>query len=1148
MKSEAAVRTQSKTSMIENNLGRQKGHTSTILWNWEKTAWAALLLLAVFSRFYDLGARVISHDESLHTYYSWQLYRGQGFQHTPMMHGPLQFHALALSYFLFGASDVTARLPAAVFGVMAVGLVWFLRRWLGRSGALAAGVLMTISPSLLYYSRYVRNEAFVVVWALIMAIAMFNYWKARDKRWLYAMAAVLALHHATKEVAFIYDAIWMVFLGLVFVADMDRVQWNRRKLRFVFRGLLVGAAVFAVLTPMFQQWGGDLSAMYMENGAQATVKDAIDIDNESEILPVGVATGNANLGAYISGGMTMIFLVGAFAIAVLGAREEARRLASLDLLVVFGTLVLPQLVAFPVKLLLRSDPLDYSVTGMWTTGPVLLGLMLISVAVGALWEWRKWIVIATIYYGLYIVLFTTVFTNGNGLASGVVGSLGYWLDQQAVERGSQPWYYYMVVVIPMYEYLPALGSLMCAWFGMRKVRSRLSRNRTNAASDGNAPRVTDLGSNSFPAMRFIMVWAVLAILSYSLAGEKMPWLVVHIALPMILLSGWAIGILVERVDWRRIRTSGGAVAVVSLAACVSGVMHIGAQLAWGIGPFQGLEVAELDATMGFLSAATIILAGVVGLRIVARRFGYSGLADVVALCAVGLAIIVTAHTSIFANYINYDNQTEFINYASGAPGIRVVMDQVEEISRRTTDGLDIRVAYDDDVSWPFTWYLRDYRNQIYFGGQPSRETFRDTPLVIAGDSNWARVEPLLANKYQSFEYIRMWWPTQEYFNLTPDRIRGAMGDRRYREALWRIWLWRDYDLYGELTNVDFSLSNWPVVDKMRLYVDRDIATMLWSLGLEPAESEVAAVPEEFEQNWRSVAAEVMWGKHGSGGGELEQPRGVAIGPEGFVYVADTFNHRVQKFDPNGKSVTEWGVYGSPGSEDAGAIVLNEPWGIAVSSDRYVYVADTWNHRIQKFTSEGEFVTSWGGFGDGSDMLSMWGPRSVAIGPKGRVYVADTGNKRISVFDDDGNPLLTIGSGGSRDGEIDEPVGVAVSSNGEVYIADTWNQRVQVFGSDGAYLRQWDVFGWFGQSLDNKPYLALDHRNNVYISDPEGYRILVSDSEGNPLMSWGDYGAADDGFILPAGIALSTRGDVYVVDSGNHRIMKFAVEGLWGLRE
>lgn len=114
---------------------------------------ALMILLAIATRFYNLGERVMSHDESLHTYFSWLLYRGQGYEHSPMMHGPFQFHLVALSYFLFGVSDFTSRIPAAVFSIATIWMVWYWRRYLGKWGSLIAGFLMVISPYMLYYGR-----------------------------------------------------------------------------------------------------------------------------------------------------------------------------------------------------------------------------------------------------------------------------------------------------------------------------------------------------------------------------------------------------------------------------------------------------------------------------------------------------------------------------------------------------------------------------------------------------------------------------------------------------------------------------------------------------------------------------------------------------------------------------------------------------------------------------------------------------------------------------------------------------------------------------------------------------------------------------------------------------------------------------------
>ncbi len=115
-------------------------------WDAEKVAWAVLLIVTVLSRLIGLGDRAMSHDESLHTVYSWQLYDGQGYKHDPMMHGPLKFHLTALAYFLFGVNDWSSRVEVALFGIVMVWLAWLLRPWLGKVGAFLAGLMFAISP------------------------------------------------------------------------------------------------------------------------------------------------------------------------------------------------------------------------------------------------------------------------------------------------------------------------------------------------------------------------------------------------------------------------------------------------------------------------------------------------------------------------------------------------------------------------------------------------------------------------------------------------------------------------------------------------------------------------------------------------------------------------------------------------------------------------------------------------------------------------------------------------------------------------------------------------------------------------------------------------------------------------------------------
>jgi DNA-binding beta-propeller fold protein YncE len=207
----------------------------------------------------------------------------------------------------------------------------------------------------------------------------------------------------------------------------------------------------------------------------------------------------------------------------------------------------------------------------------------------------------------------------------------------------------------------------------------------------------------------------------------------------------------------------------------------------------------------------------------------------------------------------------------------------------------------------------------------------------------------------------------------------------------------------------------------------------------------------------------------------------------------------------------------------------EPWGIAVGPDGSVYVADTWNHRVQKFSADGQFITMWGTFGQAETPTSFWGPRALAFDSKGNLFVTDTGNKRVVIFDADGNFISQFGVVGMEAGEFDEPVGIAISKDDIVYVADTWNQRIQAFMSDanGTYspLVSWDVVGWYGQSLDNKPYLAIGQNDHIFASDPEGYRILEFSATGEFIRYWGEFSTGPDGLNLPVGVVVDAGGGI-----------------------
>jgi streptogramin lyase len=207
------------------------------------------------------------------------------------------------------------------------------------------------------------------------------------------------------------------------------------------------------------------------------------------------------------------------------------------------------------------------------------------------------------------------------------------------------------------------------------------------------------------------------------------------------------------------------------------------------------------------------------------------------------------------------------------------------------------------------------------------------------------------------------------------------------------------------------------------------------------------------------------------------------------------------------------------------------------------VADTWNHRVERFDKTGKFLGKWGGFVDAKGQVgvqpgSFWGPRDLAVAPNGNVVVSDAGNKRIQVFDSEGRFITMFGGDGTDPGKLKEPVGLAVDSEGNVYVADTWNHRIQKFDSQYKPVAQFPVAGWESQSVANKPYLSVDSTGRIYFTVPEKRQFVVIRPNGQQEGVKGAQGTDPASFGLPVGIVVAPQGDVYVADTGNSRILKY----------
>lgn len=1095
---------------------------------WEMILIAVVLALTVFTRFYLLGLRVMSHDETSHVYFSWLLSQGKGYRHDPITHGPLQFHLIAWSYFLFGDNDFTARVPAATLSVLAVAFLWFYRKILGRFGYLVGMIFLLISPYILYYGRYARNEALIGFFAVLLWWGILNYLQTRQPRYLIWVTIASVLHFISKETAYIYTAQALIFLTFYILSTLLKKPWRIESYRVLFLSILIASLILLTLA---------IGITLIDRNPQPGLQQP-NLPLDQQGLPPAIATASISMIAIaILGILACIYIVlrGYSWSALLNE-------PSFDLAILLGTQVLPLLAPFPVKFLGR-DPIDYSSTQniMFVASFVVL-LSLLAIGIGLAWRPKIWMINTTIFYSIFVLFYSTIFTNGFGIFTGLVGSLGYWLDQQGVNRGSQPWYYYSFIQIPIYEYLPLLGVIFSILYVLWKRRRESTADHKSEQTEiSSQTSEKGLASQNRLTFFFFLYWSLTSLIAFTIAGEKMPWLTFHITLPMILLTSWAIGRVLEAIRWKAIiRRQGWLLALVFGLFLIS--FSTTFTLALGANPpFQGKELNQLEATTSFLSALVFTLFSGGYLYYAFRTWKPLEALKICILTGFLFLAILTVHTSVLANFINYDNATEYLVYAHSARGPKDILEQIEEISRRTTGGLAIRVAYDDETTYPYWWYFRNYPNQQYYGDAPTRE-LRNVPIILVGEKNYGKIEAVVGQAYHSFDFIRLWWPNQDYFDLNWQRIREALSSPEMRQAIFEIWLYRNYTRYGQLTGKDMSLTNWYPSSRMRLYIRKDIVTSLWNYGSMPAEVNIPADPYEGKQA-RVQPAKIIGGS-GTEPGRFQRPRDLAIAPDGSLYVVDSENHRIQHLDPDGNVLHIWGAFGDSTSGEAPGGTFNQPWGIAIDQAGFVYIADTWNHRVQKFTADGQFITQWGYFGQAESPTAFWGPRDIAIDPQNRLFVSDTGNKRIVVFDSEGNYLTSYGHAGLLPGEFDEPVGLAFGPDSRFYVADTWNQRIQVFSIDEQlnfiFQNSWEIFGWYGQSLDNKPYLAVDDKNFVYCTDPEGFRILQFNANGDFIQYWGEAGQGPGNFSLPASLAIDPSGGIWVTDAGSSQILHFSI--------
>ena len=626
---------------------------------WYGGAFALIVLIALILRLWGLDGRAMHYDESLHLHYSWSLAVGDGYSHSPWMHGPFQVHLTALVFKLFSDSDFTGRLAYAVFGAVLVALPYFFRAYIGRGGAIIAAVLLTLSPSVLYLSRLGRNEILMAVWAVAILVLLWRYMNEGKDRYLYLLAGVLALAFASKETAYFLVATFGIALFVIAAPEIVPLMLRRMKLKDI-SGPTVLLLLLATLT--LPLWSA-----VVETGLP--VWEAPFVNFPVIPIPAGVS-------ALLTAALLLTPLVLARYTSWGRQRWRLLVIAAPAASLAYGVFALAS----------GSVPHGYVISLA-----VILGALCISVYIGLLWDWRRWLLCAgiffliwaafhTSFFGAFVShgsvcqaadvggLFQTLCSKFGGLYTGAWQGLAYWIPQHEVSRANQPWFYY-VMVGSVYEFLPLLFGSVGVLYYLRKVDL--------------------LGL-------MLAFWAVSSFFIYSIAGERMPWLVVNFAVPFILVTAKFTGDVLEQMPWRRVlRPLPAVIFLLAPVGIAAGVYLLQAYLAeQGLGPWE----------LAFLVLLVVSALGVLAALLLNRSSAILNMK----MAGLGIGVLLLAFSAFVAFRANYsydDSPVELIVYSQGSADlVRTAASLQSDVITGDQDEQVVGVDY--EVWYPFNWYVR----------------------------------------------------------------------------------------------------------------------------------------------------------------------------------------------------------------------------------------------------------------------------------------------------------------------------------------------------------------------------------------------------------------------------------------------------------
>ena len=261
---------------------------------------------------------------------------------------------------------------------------------------------------------------------------------------------------------------------------------------------------------------------------------------------------------------------------------------------------------------------------------------------------------------------------------------------------------------------------------------------------------------------------------------------------------------------------------------------------------------------------------------------------------------------------------------------------------------------------------------------------------------------------------------------------------------------------------------------------------------------------------------------------LNNPWGVVITKNEEIVVAENGAHCITILNKEGKKVKSFGTRGIKEGQ------FTYPHGVAISHDGYILVTD--NHRLQKLTFEGDCVKSVGSSKTGNGPLQLNVPIGMTVHPTtGQIFIADNDNHRIQVLDKDLAYSHSFGKRGSSPEQFNDPWDVTFHNEGYLYVADSDNHCIKKFTSTEQYISTFSSCGSNPGKISCPSSIIIDN-NLLYVSELVNHRISIFDTNGCFIHCFGKRGSGEGEFNIPCGITVDSLGNLYVSDHGNNRLV------------